>query len=78
MISGRQEFQSFLTPRFNVLHAHSKDPGCSEKGFYRPAFWARGYDVSAVGRDEKVIRKCIKEQQQEDRRFNQSSSAHYG
>ncbi|MBC2694484.1 MAG: IS200/IS605 family transposase, partial [Desulfobacteraceae bacterium] len=34
-------------------------------------FWARGYHVSTVGRDEEVIRKYIKEQEKEDRRIDQ-------
>jgi putative transposase len=34
-------------------------------------FWARGYHVSTVGRDEEAIRKYIKEQEREDRRLDQ-------
>ncbi len=34
-------------------------------------FWARGYHVSTVGRDEEAIRKYIKEQESEDRRLYQ-------
>ncbi|GAB6905318.1 transposase [Desulfosarcina cetonica] len=34
-------------------------------------FWARGYHVSTVGRDEETIRKYIREQEQEDRRLDQ-------
>ena len=34
-------------------------------------FWARGYFVSTVGRDEKTIREYIKHQQVEDRRIDQ-------
>ena len=34
-------------------------------------FWARGYHVSTVGRDEDAIRKYIKEQEREDRRLDQ-------
>lgn len=33
-------------------------------------FWARGYFVSTVGRDETVIRAYIKKQEQEDRRLD--------
>lgn len=36
-------------------------------------FWARGYHVSTVGRDEEAIRKYIREQEQEDRRIDQLS-----
>jgi putative transposase len=34
-------------------------------------FWARGYFVSTVGRDEAVIREYIKNQEREDQRLEQ-------
>ena len=34
-------------------------------------FWARGYFVSTVGRDEATIRKYIRTQEQEDQRLDQ-------
>ena len=34
-------------------------------------FWARGYFVSTVGRDEKTIRKYIKRQEEADKRIDQ-------
>jgi len=34
-------------------------------------FWARGYFVSTVGRDEQVIRAYIRHQEREDRRIDQ-------
>jgi hypothetical protein len=34
-------------------------------------FWARGYFVSTVGRDEEVIRNYIRRQEDEDRRVDQ-------
>lgn len=34
-------------------------------------FWARGYFVSTVGRDEEVIRNYIRRQEEEDRRLDQ-------
>jgi putative transposase len=34
-------------------------------------FWARGYFVSTVGRDEEVIREYIRHQEHEDRRIDQ-------
>ena len=34
-------------------------------------FWARGYFVSTVGRDEAAIREYIRNQEQEDRRQDQ-------
>ena len=34
-------------------------------------FWARGYSVATVGRDEAVIREYIRTQEAEDRRLDQ-------
>ena len=34
-------------------------------------FWARGYFVSTVGRDEKAVREYIKRQENEDKRIDQ-------
>ena len=34
-------------------------------------FWARGYFVSTVGRDEEVIRNYIRHQEREDHRIDQ-------
>ena len=34
-------------------------------------FWARGYFVSTVGRDEQVIREYIRDQEKEDTRIDQ-------
>jgi len=42
-----------------------------KKNFTGQHFWARGYHVSTVGRDEEAIRKYIKEQEKEDRRLDQ-------
>ena len=41
------------------------------KNFTGQHFWARGYFVSTVGRDEATIRAYIAEQEQEDRRLEQ-------
>ena len=38
---------------------------------YRQHFWARGYFVSTLGRDERAIRAYIRAQEQEDRRQEQ-------
>jgi len=43
------------------------------RNFTGESFWARGYFVSTVGRDEKVIREYIKNQEQEDQRIDQLS-----
>ena len=34
-------------------------------------FWARGYFVSTVGRDEQTIREYIRNQEAEDKRLDQ-------
>ena len=41
------------------------------RNFVGQHFWARGYFVSTVGRDEAVIRAYIRAQEQEDRRLDQ-------
>ena len=43
----------------------------SRRNFVGQHFWARGYFVSTVGRDEKVIREYIRRQEAEDRRQDQ-------
>jgi putative transposase len=42
-----------------------------KKNFTGQHFWARGYFVSTVGRDEQMIREYIKKQETEDRRLDQ-------
>lgn len=36
-------------------------------------FWARGYFVSTVGRDEKVIKQYIRNQEKQDKLIEQKS-----
>ena len=45
--------------------------GERRRNFAGQHFWARGYFVSTVGRDEAVIRAYIKQQEQEDQRLEQ-------
>jgi putative transposase len=42
-----------------------------KRNFVGQHFWARGYFVSTVGRDETVIREYIKNQEKEDERLEQ-------
>jgi putative transposase len=44
---------------------------CRRKNFTGQSFWARGYYVSTVGRDEEIVRNYIKHQEDEDRRIEQ-------
>ena len=41
------------------------------RNFTGEQFWARGYHVSTVGRDEATVREYIKAQEAEDRRLEQ-------
>ena len=45
--------------------------GEHRRNFTGQHFWARGYFVSTVGRDEAVIRDYIRRQEEEDRRLDQ-------
>ena len=45
--------------------------GERKRNFVGQHFWARGYFVSTVGRDEAVIRSYIQKQEQEDRHLDQ-------
>jgi putative transposase len=45
----------------------------NRKNFTGQHFWVRGHYVSTVGRNEKVVREYIKQQEQEDKRIDQFS-----
>ena len=45
--------------------------GETRRNFVGQSFWARGYFVSTVGRDEEVIRNHIRNQEEEDNRLEQ-------
>ncbi len=45
--------------------------GERKQNFVGQHFWARGFMVSTVGRDETVIREYIRNQEQEDKRLDQ-------
>ena len=45
--------------------------GERKRNFVGQHFWARGYYVSTVGRDEVVVREYIRKQEQEDERLDQ-------
>jgi putative transposase len=45
--------------------------GGRRRNFTGQHFWARGYFVSTVGRDEAMIRAYIRRQEEEDRRLDQ-------
>lgn len=45
--------------------------GERKQNFVGQHFWARGYFVSTVGRDEEMIREYIRNQEKEDQRLEQ-------
>ena len=45
--------------------------GERKRNFVGQHFWARGYYVSTVGRDEALIREYIRHQEHEDKRLEQ-------
>lgn len=45
--------------------------GERRRNFVGQSFWARGYYVSTVGRDESMIRQYIQDQEKEDQRLDQ-------
>ena len=45
--------------------------GENRRNFVGQHFWARGYFVSTVGRDEEVVRQYIRAQEEEDKRLDQ-------
>jgi putative transposase len=54
----------------SAIHIARNYAGC-KRNFTGQKFWARGYFVSTVGRDEEMIRKYIRKQEEADRRIDQ-------
>jgi len=42
-----------------------------KRNFTGQNFWARGYFVSTIGKDERAVREYIRKQEAEDRRHDQ-------
>jgi len=49
----------------------AREFGGRSRNFVGQHFWARGYFVSTVGRDEAVVRAYIRSQEKEDRKLDQ-------
>jgi len=49
--------------------------GGRQKNFTGKRFWARGYFVSTVGLDENIVRAYIRNQEEEDERYDQMKLA---
>ena len=54
----------------SAIHVARRYAG-RKRNYVGQNFWARGYFVSTVGRDEEVIREYIRHQESEDRRIDQ-------
>jgi putative transposase len=54
----------------SAIHV-AREFGERKRNFVGQHFWARGFFVSTVGRDEAVIRRYIRDQEREDERFDQ-------
>jgi putative transposase len=55
----------------SAIHV-AREYGGRRRNFVGQHFWARGYFVSTVGRDEEVIRRYIRHQEVEDQRLEQT------
>ena len=73
-----------VPPKYSVSHVVgfikgksaiyiARNFGGRQRNFSGCNFWARGYYVSTVGRDEEMIRAYIKKQESEDTRISQLS-----
>jgi putative transposase len=73
-LSNRRHPDSRIAPGFikgkSAIHL-ARTYGEQRRNFVGQSFWARGYFVSTVGRDEAVIRNYIRNQEQEDQRLEQ-------
>ena len=49
--------------------------GERQRNFTGEHFWARGYFVSTVGLDEQMVRAYIRNQKEEDERYDQMKLA---
>jgi len=66
--------EAVLPVQLDRLAYNERPPGSAgerKRSFVGHHFWARGYFVSTVGRDEAVIREYIKHQEHEDTRLDQ-------
>ncbi|MFZ2447573.1 MAG: IS200/IS605 family transposase [Syntrophobacteraceae bacterium] len=82
LVSDHVHMQISIPPKYGVAQVVGFIKGKSaihiarvfqgrKKNFTGQSFWARGYFVSTVGKDEKIIREYIKKQEAEDKRLDQ-------
>lgn len=63
------QIMGFRRGRSAILIARAYEG--KKRNFVGESFWARGFFVSTVGRDEVVIRRYIQEQEKEDQLADQ-------
>jgi putative transposase len=82
LLSDHVHMMIAITPKYTVSQVIGYIKGKSaihvarvygerKRNFVGQHFWARGYFVSTVGRDETLIRAYIRSQEQEDQRLDQ-------
>ena len=59
----------------SAIHV-ARDYSGKQRNFIGERFWARGYFVSTVGRDEKTIREYIQNQEKADKKEDQLKLFH--
>jgi len=59
------------TPQGDSAIQIARKFGSRQKNFTGEHFWARGYFVSTVGLDENMVRAYIRNQEDEDERYDQ-------
>jgi putative transposase len=82
MMAGHVHMMIAIPPKYSVsqvvgyingksaIHV-ARVYGEKKRNFVGQHFWARGYFVSTVGRDEEMIREYIRKQEEEDKRLDQ-------
>ena len=82
LVSDHVHIMISIPPKYSVAHVVGYIKGKSaihiartyagrRRNFVGQHFWARGYFVSTVGRDEAAVRDYIRDQEREDRRQEQ-------
>lgn len=84
LVSDHVHILIAITPKYSVSQVVGFIKGKSaiaiarnymgrRKNFVGQNFWARGYYVSTVGKDEEAVREYIRHQEAEDKRIEQLS-----
>jgi REP element-mobilizing transposase RayT len=69
--SGSSSEKGLLGNRYSLEGVPNDAAAAQGAQFHGAKFWARGYFVSTVGRDEETIQAYIKNQELQDREMDQ-------